>query len=91
MPRNPIPAAAVVNRYAEHPADELYDLTADAFGLNNLATDPRHAPRLVDMCADLDAWMEQQIDAETFFGQPLPLGEPVTSIVPGNASEKAPP
>lgn len=84
-------AAAVVKRYIEHPAEELYDLTADPHELRNLAADPRHAARLAALRSDVDAWMKQQGDAQTLFGQPLRLGEPVTIVVPANAAKKKSP
>ncbi len=84
-------AAAVVNRYIEHPAEELYDLAADPFELHNLAGVSRHAPRLAAMRADLDAWMKQQGDAQTVFGQPLLRGEPVTNIAAAPAKKKPTP
>ncbi|MSU24987.1 MAG: hypothetical protein EXS32_14360, partial [Opitutus sp.] len=83
-------AAATVRRYTTRPAEELYDLTADPFELHNAAADPRHAARLAAMRADLDAWMKQQGDTQTVFGQPLLLGEPVTIITPAGAKKKQP-
>jgi N-sulfoglucosamine sulfohydrolase len=81
-------AAAVVNRYIQHPAEELYDLAADPFELRNLATDPKNAERLAAMRSDLDAWMKQQGDTQTVFGHPLPLNEPVTPIVSEGPKKK---
>ena len=68
-------AAAVVKRYIERPADELYDLKADPFELHNLAADPKQAERLASMRADVRAWMKQQGDKETVFGKPRLIGE----------------
>jgi len=81
-------AAATVKRYIEHPAEELYDLTADPHELRNLAADPNHAARLAGLRSDLDAWMKQQGDTQTVFGQPLLRGEPVTLITPGGPGKK---
>ncbi len=50
-------AAAIVTRYHERPAEELYDLRADPDELQNLAVDPQHADRLAALRAELDAWM----------------------------------
>jgi uncharacterized sulfatase len=81
-------AAAIVQRSIQHPAEELYDLAADPFELHNLAADPRHATRLAGLRAELDAWMKQQGDTQTVFGQPLRLGEPVTMIASPGAKKK---
>ncbi|MEY2878246.1 MAG: hypothetical protein RLZZ15_626 [Verrucomicrobiota bacterium] len=84
-------AASVLRRSIEHPAEELYDLAADPHELRNLATDPHQAARLTALRADLDAWLKQQGDAQTIFGQPLLLGEPVTNMALGNAQKKSAP
>jgi uncharacterized sulfatase len=55
-------AAAVVRRYHNRPAEELYDLTADPWELKNLAADPAHKDTLAKLRADLDAWMKDQGD-----------------------------
>ena len=81
-------AAAVVKRYTERPAEELYHLNADPFEMHNLAADPQHAVRLAAMRADLDAWMKQQGDTQPVFGKPLLRGEPVTLIIPGGGKKK---
>lgn len=83
-------AAAVVNRYIQHPAEELYDLAADPSEMRNLATDPGQATRLAAMRADLDAWMKQQGDTQTVFGKPILLDEPVTPIIPRDFKKKTP-
>ncbi len=80
--KNPA-AAAIVNRYIQHPAEELYDLNADPYELNNLASDPKQLDRLTNMRRELDAWMLEQGDQQSVFGKPLLLGEPVNRIVPG--------
>lgn len=82
-------AAAVVKRYTERPAEELYDLAADPSELKNLADDPAQATRLTAMRQELRAWMKEQGDQETVFGTPLPVGQPVTMITPGKAGGKA--
>jgi len=84
-------AAAVVKRYLEHPAEELYDLNADPHELRNLAADPRHGPRLAALRAELEAWMQQQRDAQTVFGEPLLLGQSVTNVVPPTPQKKSAP
>ena len=81
-------AAATVQRYIQHPAEELYDLAADPFELHNVATDPTQAARLAELRADLDTWMKQQGDTRTVFGTALLLNDPVTLITPGAAKKK---
>ena len=39
--------------------DELYDLTADPFELNNLAADPAHASRLKELQTELDRLLKE--------------------------------
>ena len=39
------------------PSEELYDLRTDPFEINNLATDPTHSDRLVELRTMLDRWM----------------------------------
>lgn len=81
-------AAAVVKRYSERPAEEIYDLAADPFELHNLAANPKQATRLAAMRAELDAWMKQQVDTQTVFGNPLPKGAPATLITPSAAKKQ---
>ena len=49
------------------------------------------APSLAELRAELDAWMKQQDNAQTLFGQPLLRGEPVTIVVPAVAPKKKSP
>ena len=44
------------------PAEELYELTADRWEMNNLADDPAHATALKEMRQRLDQWIEQTGD-----------------------------
>ena len=80
-------AAAIVKRYIERPADELYDLKKDPFQLNNLAADPNQAERLSTMRSAVRSWMKAQGDKETVFNKPLLIGEPVT-IIGGDKKKK---
>ena len=73
-------AAAVVKRFVERPAEELYDLMADPHEMHNLAGDAKQASRLVAMNAELKAWMKKQGDMQTVFGKPLLIGEPMTLL-----------
>lgn len=63
-------AAAIVHRYHERPAEELYDISADPHEQNNLAAMPEHAARLAVLRSALDAWMKEQGDTQKVFGTP---------------------
>ena len=52
-------------RYKVRPQFEFYDLHADPYELENLATVPRHQPRMRRLKAALDRWMQQQGDQGT--------------------------
>lgn len=43
--------------FQSRPAEELYDVSADPWCLNNLATDPRHQDRLARMRTECRDWM----------------------------------
>ena len=58
-------AAAVLWRYHNRPAEELYDLQADPDEQHNLAGDPAQAERLAEMRAEMAEWRQQQGDGET--------------------------
>ncbi|NOT60114.1 MAG: sulfatase [Acidobacteria bacterium] len=68
-------AAAIVKRYYERPAEELYDLRRDPHEQRNLAAQPQHAQRLQAMRAQLEAWMKTQNDSRKVFNQPWPLSD----------------
>ncbi len=63
-------AAAIVKRYHEHPAEELYDVVADPHEMRNLAGDPRHERTLREMRDKVRVWMKQQGDEGKVFGNP---------------------
>ncbi|MCB1231257.1 MAG: sulfatase [Verrucomicrobiae bacterium] len=44
------------------PAEELYDLDADPWELNNLATDSAHADTVAQLRGELDTWIQQTHD-----------------------------
>jgi hypothetical protein len=44
------------------PVEELYDLNADSYEINNLANDPQHAENLRELRARLDRWMIETDD-----------------------------
>jgi uncharacterized sulfatase len=69
-------AAAVVRRYHERPAEELYDLRADPFELRNLAGDPAQATRLAGLREEVTAWMQANGDEGRTFGEPRLLADP---------------
>ena len=73
-------AAAILKRYHERPAEELYDLRGDPNELKNLATDPAHARRLAQLRADVDSWMKEQGDAGRLYGEPRLLTDPSGQI-----------
>ena len=78
-------AAAVVKRYHERPAIELYDLRTDPPEQHNLAADPAQAARVKELRAQLDAWMKAQGDRQTVFKQPRLLTDPAATR-PGERS-----
>jgi N-sulfoglucosamine sulfohydrolase len=81
-------AAAIVKRYHERPAEELYDLTADPLEERNLAADPQHAARLAGFRADVDAWMKEQGDTGKIHGEPRRLSDPRRAEPPPAAKKK---
>lgn len=58
-------AAAVLERYHHHPAEELFDLEADPRELHNLAADPAHAATVERLRARVAEWRKQQGDDRT--------------------------
>jgi arylsulfatase A-like enzyme len=44
------------------PEEELYDVNADPFEINNLANDPDYSKTLVELRGRLDSWMEETQD-----------------------------
>jgi N-sulfoglucosamine sulfohydrolase len=55
-------AAELLQRYEQRPEEELYDLVADPWELNNLADDPNLQDVKQELRAELIRWMEQQGD-----------------------------
>lgn len=66
-------AAAVVKRYRERQAEELYDLQADPHETTNLAAEAKHRDRLAAMRDELERWMAAQGDSKKYFGKPTLL------------------
>jgi arylsulfatase A-like enzyme len=63
----------------ERPKEELYDLRNDPHEQRNLAADPKHAKRLAQMRAQLEAWMKSQNDSRKVFNTPRPLSDPAST------------
>jgi uncharacterized sulfatase len=55
--------------FAKHPVEELYDLSKDPHQLNNVAADPAHAPRLLEMRKELQQYLVKT-------GDPRATGKP---------------
>lgn len=72
-------AAAIVKRYYERSKEELYDLRNDPHEQSNLATEAKHAKRLAQMRAQLEAWMQSQNDSRKVFNKPRPLSDPAAT------------
>jgi N-sulfoglucosamine sulfohydrolase len=71
-------AAAIVKRYHERMADELYDLSVDPYEQNNLAGDPAQAERLQQMKKELHEWLVEQKDRFLLPGEPRLLSDPTS-------------
>lgn len=79
-------AAAIVFRYYQRPAEELYDLRADPLEQRNLAGSPAHAARLATMRDNVTAWMTEQGDTGKIYGEPKPL-ETTAAVSPAKAGK----
>ena len=63
--RNQTPAMIgrrTVKDYVRRPPEELYDLETDPHEVNNLADDPAHRDRLLEMRAATEAWQHETRD-----------------------------
>ncbi len=81
-------AAAVLARYHQRPAEELYDLRADPTEQKNLATDARQASRLAGLRREVDAWMKENGDAGKTYGEPRLLSDPKRAEPPPTPAAK---
>jgi arylsulfatase A-like enzyme len=63
-------AAAILRKYHEHPAEELYDITADPHEVNNLASNPKFSATLRELRGKVREWMRAQGDEGQVFGNP---------------------
>lgn len=69
-------AAAILTRYHQRPAEELYDLAADPHEQRNLAAS--NPAKLAELRTELDAWLHAQNDQLTVFGKPRLLSDPLS-------------
>jgi arylsulfatase A-like enzyme len=75
-------AAALVRRYHERPAEELYDIENDPLELNNLATEPAHAAQLAELRAEVVTWMSETGDEGRIYSEPRLLTDPNRAVPP---------
>ncbi len=80
-------AAAIVHRYRERPAEELYDLDADPNELHNLALQPEHAAIKRRLHDELESWISAQGDKRTVYGPPRLLTDPKEMPTPQIANK----
>ncbi len=78
-------AAAIVKRYHERPAEELYNLATDPDETKNLAADPKHADHLKRLSGEVDAWMKANKDEGKVFSEPRLLSDPKRAEPPTKA------
>lgn len=81
-------AAAIVKRYHQRPAEELYDLRADPQEQRNLATAPEQVARIAAMRAEVDAWMKENGDEGKIYGTPRLLSDPNRAVPPPAKKKK---
>lgn len=65
---------------AQRAPEELYDLQADPFELNNLAADPRHRATLDRLRAVLAAWLKDTRDESAAPEDPADLGAQLVNL-----------
>ncbi len=82
-------AAAILKRYHERPAEELYDLENDPHEQRNLAANPARGDELRRLRAELDVWLKQQGDKLSVLEKPRLLSDP-TSFGPNAAPPETP-
>jgi N-sulfoglucosamine sulfohydrolase len=58
-------AAAVIDRYRNHPKEEFYDLLTDPYEIHNLIGDQKYADIVADLRTRLAEWRKQQGDDKT--------------------------
>jgi N-sulfoglucosamine sulfohydrolase len=79
--------AALLQRYHERSAEELYDLRSDPLELHNLAADPAQATRLAEFRVQVEAWMKASGDEGKIYSKPRLLSDPHRADPP-QAEEK---
>ncbi len=80
--------------FAPRPAEGLFDIEADSYEMNNLASDPAHADRLRELRAVLNQWLVEMPDLSLFpesvlvdqaLDQPIAFGqrqaEPIAKLL----------
>jgi hypothetical protein len=80
-------AAAVMKRYHQRPAEELYDLENDPHEQKNLAADATYSAELSRLRTELNEWIAAQGDQQKVFAEPRLLSDP-KSFGPAAAVEK---
>ncbi|MDA3924459.1 MAG: sulfatase-like hydrolase/transferase, partial [Kiritimatiellae bacterium] len=87
-------AAALVKRYRLRPEFQLFDLSADRWEMNNLATNPEYHAKVQELKTAISDWMKQQgddghLDGEGITYADTPFAE--TANKPSLNREKYPP
>jgi arylsulfatase A-like enzyme len=83
-------AAAIVRRYHQRPAVELYDLRSDHNEQHNLAGAEEHANRIAEMRSRLETWMKSLGDKQTVFNEPRLLSDPASTRPGENSNTNTP-
>lgn len=81
-------AAAIVAKYYQRPAEELYDLEKDPTEQHNLAGNPEYQAQMKKMGNMLDGWMKEQGDTQKVFNEPYPAAGPLPVDVHAAKAEK---
>ena len=69
-------AAAILNRYHQRPAEELYDLRYDPDEQRNLAEEAQRSGKILAFRKSLDDWLEEQGDQQKVDVAPRLLSDP---------------
>lgn len=71
-------AKAIVTRYRQRPAEELYDLSTDPFEKHNLASDAAASDKKKELGTELDEWLKREGDQLKVYGKPRMLNDPAS-------------